>query len=285
MAGMKGNATLRDLPEDQSAVNETSQFDKMAMSAGKIRARPSNPFWAAKISEAVEGGLVSRQGIDTFLENNPDWGPVVETAYARYQRNAGQQKDVQGIVGKYINQGSPEIPAQPEKPFQTDMEQEFGLPGLRGNVEKYAQEGQAAIPAKRDYQGAVDALASNPAYLPYAKEYQELGGLKQGTGRGEYYVPIQTASGVKAFNSRTGKIEDASKLPVVGSASDPELQGKLSGAKEYGQGVGKESVDIDRIMDAQTSLKDAKDIFQERYLHLITCEYQERFCKTFTWCR
>ena len=75
-------------------------------------------------------------------------------------------------------------------------------------------------------------------------------------GRGEYFVPIQTAKGIYSFNSRTGELRDLGGN-VVGSSSDPELQGKLAGAKEYGKSVGEEAADVGRVIDMGTSIQDA----------------------------
>ena len=49
-----------------------------------------------------------------------------------------------------------------------------------------------------------------------------------------YFSPVQTAKGVYSFNGRTGRMElvQADGKPVVGSASDPRLQGDIAGAKE-----------------------------------------------------
>jgi hypothetical protein len=50
-----------------------------------------------------------------------------------------------------------------------------------------------------------------------------------------YFQPLQTAQGVMAFNSRTGRMEPvmgADGKPIVGAAADPTLQGALTGARE-----------------------------------------------------
>lgn len=50
-----------------------------------------------------------------------------------------------------------------------------------------------------------------------------------------YYQPLQTAQGVMAFNSRTGRMEPvmgADGRPILGAAADPALQGALTGARE-----------------------------------------------------
>lgn len=54
-------------------------------------------------------------------------------------------------------------------------------------------------------------------------------------GAQPYFQPLQTAQGVMAFNSRTGRMEPvmgADGRPVIGAAADPTLQGALTGARE-----------------------------------------------------
>jgi len=117
---------------------------------------------------------------------NPALAPMLYTSYNNYKSGITKQKDVAKIVGNYISEGKPEVPAQPEKPFQTTEEQEFGMPGLRGNVEQYAQPGQAAIPAKHDPEGLVKRLSQNPAYMKDAQEYANLYGVNKKQGGGAY---------------------------------------------------------------------------------------------------
>jgi len=58
------------------------------------------------------------------------------------------------------------------------------------------------------------------------------------TGGTPYFTPVQSGQGVYAFNNRTGRMEliqGATGTPIIGSASDPALQGKIAGAKEAGK--------------------------------------------------
>ena len=83
----------------------------------------------------------------------------------------------------------------------------------------------------------------------------------EGAGRGEYSLPVQTAEGVMSFDTRRqGRLTRPTMdgRPIVGSTSDPSLQGRISGAKEFGQTVGKEVSDIGRGTDALTSLSEAR---------------------------
>jgi len=50
-----------------------------------------------------------------------------------------------------------------------------------------------------------------------------------------YYTPISTATGVYAFNSRSGqtqRVKDSEGNPVLRETADPSLQGRIAGSKE-----------------------------------------------------
>lgn len=65
----------------------------------------------------------------------------------------------------------------------------------------------------------------------------------QGTGSqaSSYYTPVQTGKGIMVFNNRTGQMEAAvggDGQPIIGSQSDPALQGAIAGQKESGKAIG-----------------------------------------------
>lgn len=79
---------------------------------------------------------------------------------------------------------------------------------------------QAAIDARRE-QAERDAA--------FRREMRAMGG-----GAQPYFQPVQTAQGVMAFNSRTGRMEPIAGgdgQPIIGAAADPRLQGAIAGAK------------------------------------------------------
>jgi len=87
-------------------------------------------------------------------------------------------------------------------------------------------------------------------------------------GRGEYFVPVQTADGVVAFDARRGVVLDPAtnqpiRRPVVGSASDPDLQRRVSAGKEAGKKVGAEVADLDGKFDALDALHGAQDMLEK----------------------
>jgi hypothetical protein len=77
-----------------------------------------------------------------------------------------------------------------------------------------------------------------------------------------YFTPVQTANGVFAFDARTGRVApiDVNGQPIVGSASDPALQGELAYSKESGKTKGEAvttaQLDLPRdIQEADNTVK------------------------------
>jgi hypothetical protein len=132
---------------------------------------PAHDAYIEKIAGQINAGLVSRESVENLARLNPRVSSILKAAYSGYLSNQSKQSEVSGIVGKYISQGSPATTEDVGPPTQ---EGQYGLREI------------PAIPAKRDYQGAVDALAQKPAYLEYAEKYQKLGGLDKTTGKGLY---------------------------------------------------------------------------------------------------
>ena len=81
----------------------------------------------------------------------------------------------------------------------------------------------------------------------------------------QYFQPIQTADGIYAFNSRTGKMELVSS--VKGAQNDPALQGKIAEAKGAGktigtaQGTAQTSLD-QTLSQGDTTLKQLDDLLK-----------------------
>ena len=64
----------------------------------------------------------------------------------------------------------------------------------------------------------------------------------------QYFMPIQTAKGIYAFNARTGTME-LIQPGVVGAVADPTLQGNLAEAKARGTVVGKSGAEREFNME------------------------------------
>lgn len=119
-----------------------------------------------------------------------------------------------------------------EVPFVDEAAQYMGAESPEGMVARVE-------PGQINVRNAIARLAESgdgetALALQQAMQKREDDLLKLNSGRGEYYVPVQTAEGVKAFDARRGTIVDPrlNGAPVIGSASDVNLQARLAGAKE-----------------------------------------------------
>lgn len=86
-------------------------------------------------------------------------------------------------------------------------------------------------------------------------------GLRQSSD--PYLTPVQTGEGVMAFNHRTGKMEPVlvNGKTVVGSSSDPKLQGQIAGAKQTSEAIAKRDFNmggVTDIMDRAESILNGK---------------------------
>lgn len=256
MAGLRGTQTIWDVNEEP--VPEADQYRQQSEPLSPVDAEyrsytkegnlnPGNPRHEGFINNIVgqiRAGLVSQGSVENLARLNRNAAPILKGAYSEYLASQAQSNRDRSLIGKYVHPGQEAMP-------QVGMES--GDYSAAPSIDY--RPGQEAIPSRRNYQGAVDALASR-GQVELAEKYQKLGGLDKGQGRGEYYVPIQTAKGIFSFNARTGQLTDSGGN-VVGSASDPSLQGQLAASKEYGKEVGKESADVGRTVDASTSINDA----------------------------
>lgn len=80
-----------------------------------------------------------------------------------------------------------------------------------------------------------------------------------------YFSPVQTGGGLYAFDHRTAGITPLSHdgRRIVGSTSDPNLQGRLSEAKEEGKTVGEQRGMIGGKYQAVDSVRDAKKLIND----------------------
>jgi len=112
-----------------------------------------------------------------------------------------------------------------------------------------------------------------PGYSPQPIQKTLTPGEQAKVGRGEsggtpYFTPVQSGQGVYAFNNRTGRMElvqAGEGAPVIGSASDPALQGKIAAAKEGGkveaEAKSKAKVDLSKtVQEADLTVKLIDDL-------------------------
>lgn len=94
--------------------------------------------------------------------------------------------------------------------------------------------------------------------------------VSEGKDRGDYVLPVQTGDQIYGWNTRNSKAPlfdpvtgEPVRRPVVGSASDPNLQRDIAGAKEIGKSVGEQVGMIGGKYDALDSVKDAKAMLEK----------------------
>lgn len=102
-------------------------------------------------------------------------------------------------------------------------------------------------------------------------------------GHGEYSIPVQTGDGIVFADTRRKKVYDSQgneiKKPVVGSTSDPNLQGKIAGSKEYGKKVGEQTAEIDGKLDALEGVQGAREILSKGIYTGTYAEIQKALAK------
>ena len=148
MAGMTGSKTMRDSSGvssmvDNAIVPELDAWARSPQRGGSVDGSRHGEY-IKNVSNAIREGKISREGAANLATRIKGLAPFILPALKS-----------SSPYDEYFQPGKAEVPAQPEQPFQTNQEQEFGLPGLTGNVAQYAQEGQAAVPAKFDYEGGL----------------------------------------------------------------------------------------------------------------------------------
>lgn len=254
MAGLKEQRTLRDLPEsEEEPLNEYDRYARSIRKPGNVNsANPKHAMFISQVINAIESGLISEAGVKNAAKYNPSIAPMLFTSYNNYKTKAQGKSADQQLIGQYVNPGSPEIGRQ-----GTGGNGDYSEPPTDPSSD-YAP----AVTAKRDYQGLSDDAFSKGRF-DLAKMAKEQGGIDKTGGRGEYYTPVQTASGIRSFNSRTGKLEDSSTMPVVGSASDPNLQGQLAAAKAHGAAVGKDVAGAGNLADSGIAIYNASKILDK----------------------
>lgn len=257
--GYKPSPSMRDTSESSNPMDEWARSEER--SGWVSGTNPAHLAQIETITRAVQAGQISPEGVANLSKRVKGLAPYINSALASRETDLAINRDVQGIVGKYINEGRPAMPEQGQSSgdYSADPSTEF-------------RPAQPAIPSMRNYQGAVDALAANPAYLPYAEKYREIGGLSK-ADRGEYYTPVYDKQGrLLSFNARSGQVTEP-ETPVVGAKYSPELQGKIEYSKEtgktYGESQAKSNIELPGAeIDALQSVKLVDDLLKHPGLKL-----------------
>lgn len=166
---------------------------------------------------------------------------------------------------------------------QTTLPQFYAqLAGLGGDYTKLGIAGLAAKSDDTDLIRNLKAAGIKPGTPEFAALVQK---KYENSERGEYFVPVQTAEGVMAFDARRGIIVDPvtkkpiTNKPVLGSGSDPNLQRNLSANKELGKDVGTAVGAIGGKYDALDSVREAKIMLDKGIYSGFWAETQKNIAK------
>lgn len=182
----------------------------------------------------------TRQGIDPVKMP----GEFADLAASHFLRAGDEQSAMKAIQWRNLQEANTRVAERERQQTSTLQAQELHA------LKDYTPESVQAFKQSGDYADLkIDPNASS-------------------RGRGDYFVPVQTAEGVRAFDARKGTIVDPATRapvtkPVVGSASDPELQGRLAASKKSGEKIGESRVLLDGKMDAHEAVIDARSMLDK----------------------
>lgn len=243
MEGAK-RGSLRDVPSEDTSVSQLEEWARSPDRGGSVDGS-RHAEYIKNVSNAIKQGMISEEGAMNLAQRVKGLAPFILPAIGERKQALGIQQEVGGIVNKYIS------------------------PGTGGG-------GDYSVPPtdpREDPKGLVRELASNPGLRGVAKDYSDLYGLDKtaaAQGRGAYRIPVQTPAGIFSFNARAEGDEDVGNYvtdkygrPVIGSASSPDLQGRLSASKEYGKEIGKEASVAGKTGEAADSISSALGILDK----------------------
>lgn len=198
-------------------------------------------------------------------------------AYARQQGEAGQSAMLNALAAQFAGESFQPVQAQflkramaAQEPMRvgkgmiTPDGQYIVDPSAKreGQIARLSREAEIAdrLEASREAQAERLTAAKEAAQLR-ADTQRTLAEMRQaGGGSSPYYQPVQTAQGVYAFNSRTGRMEPIAGgdgKPIVGAQFDPTLQGTIAGAKAGGSAEGK--LRAEAAFDAPKAIAQGKE--------------------------
>lgn len=161
------------------------------------------------------------------------------------QRQAQAARDWMNQMPRGTENTSMAGPSIPQQPSAEDY-MNWGIRGMQVDpraAQMGMQSANLALNREDKQQGRAqqeqlrrDQLAQQAQQAEQNRALQrEIANIKAQGGEKPYFQPVQTAQGIYSFNARTGKMElvpGGGGSPVIGSQSDPALQGRIAGAKE-----------------------------------------------------
>jgi hypothetical protein len=239
-----------------------SILDPVAIAAnphlqGKTQAQVMQ-LLSQKVGAALPNAVAQTQGNMTMNPNQPQ-GTALPNATAAYGNRAVDPMQVyQQLLAQQTNVAPQQLTPEQRQALMGDRQQRASVLPLAIGASLAGDKRISALGGQL-YQDATDAqgpmkmgnegwmtpdgqLVENPFTAATREETRKdrllnlaLTAANRGKAPDPYFQPIQTANGVYAFNSRSGQMEliqGPSGQPIVGSTSDPKLQGDIAGAKK-----------------------------------------------------
>lgn len=206
---------------------------------------------------ALPRSMQLRRQRDELLAQEDDMSAI--QAYGRQQGEAGQTAMLNALAAQFAGERFEPVQAQflrraaaaqqpmrvgrgmvtPDGQYIVDpgARREAQVARMSGEIEladrleaQQAAQAERIAEQRRAQQAAIDARREQAERdAAFRREMRAMGG-----GAQPYFQPVQTAQGVMAFNSRTGRMEPIAGgdgQPIIGAAADPRLQGAIAGAK------------------------------------------------------
>ncbi len=254
VTGLSGYASAQDQLKQESDNALAKQFKQLQMDQIQrtLDQQKAQDAWKAGLPGVMAPKLTGTtdQG-QQLADQQAAFGPEGVQSLADSAQYAGQNAPL-GMNYGPDKQAVQDYMMQPSSPYADKIIENQFMP----KPDKFQAVGDTLLKIGGD--GGVKPVYSGPKKAPEGMQYDANGQLGEipgyvamrqkiaAAGRAPqqpaqpYYSPVQTANGVMAFNARTGRMEPimVNGQTVVGSQSDPTLQGGIAQSKAAGKTIG-----------------------------------------------
>jgi len=235
------NQELKAIGQEKTQANQKALAEFLRLSQGAPENAPADG-----VGPVMPGQQPNMQGAYTALMNAPD----------EALRSAGAK-------------GAIEIPQIQAKQADREQEREFKRAQLQEQFNQRLEMMREQNASRQEMAAAQRDFQKEMAQQNIAARREMSAMAKGGQQSQPYYQPVQTSTGVMAFNARTGGMEPVLGVdgnPVVGAQFDPALQGSIAGAKtsanEKVKSVQEAKGDLRKTDIFLQQLKQAEDILK-----------------------
>jgi len=255
---MPGYDLPPELAAQQKSIDSRRRIAELMMKMGQQPVQSSNPSspvsWTQGAAQMLNAYLGAR-GVRQADQGDASLGQQYQKGLAEeVQRIADMRRGVAPTMDAADNVQDPGTPGDAQGAVRAALMSQYGPVREMGKLDfqsdmrsREAREAQAARLHER--QLTLEASAQNAALDRTAREAaaQEANDIKLqiaelradsgGSGGNPYFTPIYTPQGVMSFDNRKGTAGTLTVdgKPIVRSADDPNLQGRLAGAKATGK--------------------------------------------------